>query len=110
MWTRAKSRQRTGDERGDRLGGLVLVADAEPAPDIDVPQLDAELFQSFDQDGQALDRRDERPGFGQERSDVTAYAHDFEAFEASGELVEPHGFAMRDAELVLAQPGRDVGV
>jgi len=52
-------RQSAGDEGAHRRGGLVLVPDAEPAPDIDVLQADAGAFQPRDQLDQAsLDRLD----------------------------------------------------
>src|SRR5688572_851499 len=106
----AERLEHAADECRRRLLRLVLVADADAAADIDVLEPDARGLEPVHEREQSLGGGDEGRGLLQERADVAADPHDFHTFHGTRLAVKLLGFAIRHAELGVAQAGGDVGM
>ena len=87
-----------------------MIIDAESSACVDCFENDAITAELADQFGDAFDCLAEGLGRADLRANVNADAKGLQPFVAGDALVESAGAADVDAELVLAEAGRDVGV
>ncbi len=97
-------------QRFRRGGRLVVIADAQTAAQVQMPDGDALGFQLVHQGQQPVQCRQERRALGDLRADVAVDAVDLQMGQGSRLAIGCQRLTMRDAELVLLQPGGDIGV
>ena len=93
--------------RGRRL---VVVADAQTAAQVQMPDGDALGFQLIHQGQHPIQRRQERRALGDLRADVAVDAVDLQVGQGGRLTIGCQRLTVRDAELVFLQPGGNVGV
>ena len=102
------------DQRAGVLGnggrGLVAIADAEAAADVDVRRSHALRAQPVRQLERAFQRRDEGRELGDLRADMAADAGNRQVRQRAGAAVERQRVLVGHAELAFLEAGGDVGM
>ena len=98
------------DVIGDGGWGLVPLAHAQAAPQVEMADADADPFQRVDQCQQPAQRVQERADLGELGADVHGHPHDFQMGLAAGQCESLAREIDVDAELVLLAARRDLGV
>ena len=99
-----------GEHRAARRRRLVAVGDAQAAAQIEMPDDDALGGKLVGQVEDAVECREEGLDFGDLRADMAVDAFDAQVGQLPGLPIGRQRAVVGDAELVVAQAGRDIGV